>query len=506
MSSAERFGLAVALGLGVLVRVIPILGAAGAVGDGGLINAMIEDVRSAGLSIPAETSYNALDIPFVYPPGAIWSAAALGELTGAPTLTLLSWLPLLLSIGTLVAFSWLAWRVLPPMAAIGATFAYALMPHAYDWMIAGGGLTRGAGLLAALLAMALAAGRQPAPRWGPPLAGVSLGVAFLSHPQAAIFGVIGCLVLSYRQPAAQWARNTAVAGAITLAMALPWLVVVIGVHGAEALVSPGNRFEPVTGLIRLGNLRFSGAPFMDVFTVAGGLGVVVASFRGPRRVPLLLLLTYLTGAGGGEFLAAVPWALACGIGLDAVVRLVTPGERPRARRTLLAAAAAVTLFMALIASLGSAADGSSKLHALSAGHLDAMAWLAENADDDARVLVPVAGVWGDDEVSEWLPALAQRQSIGTVQGSEWLGIEGFETQLAIHNAIRDCAGSTVECYAAVDRTALLFIPKGQLGGPFSPGDCCPALRETVAGDGYRVIFDGVGATIAEPVSTSAEGG
>src|SRR5688572_7499126 len=66
VSRAERFGLAVALALGVLVRLIPVLGAAGAVGDGGLIHSMVDDVRAASLAIPFETSYNSLDIPFVY--------------------------------------------------------------------------------------------------------------------------------------------------------------------------------------------------------------------------------------------------------------------------------------------------------------------------------------------------------------------------------------------------------------------------------------------------------
>ena len=498
MSSAERFWLGVALALGVFVRLLPVLGAAAAVGDGGLIHSMIDDVRAAGLAIPSETSYNSLDIPFVYPPGAIWVAAALGEATNVATLDLLRWLPLLLSIAVLGAFAWLAWRVLPPVAAIGAALAYALMPHAYDWVIAGGGLTRGAGLLAALVAMTLAAGRPPASRWEPALAGAALGVAFLTHPQAAIFGTMGCLVLSWQSPAGRWARNAALAGVVALAIVVPWLVAVVAAHGADALLSPGNRFEPLTGLIRLGNLRFSGAPFMDVFAVFGAVGVLAATVRGPRRVTLLLVLTYLAGAGGGEFLAAAPWALAGGIGLDALVRVVALDERPAAHRALFTAATGLALFLALIGSFGSVADGSSKLHSLDTSHLEAMAWLADNADTDARVIVPVAGVWGDDEVSEWLPALGQRHSVGTVQGSEWLGVAGFETQLATHNAIRDCDGSTVACYAAIDPEAVIFIPKGQLAGPFSPGDCCPALRQTLADSGYRIVYDEAGATIAEP--------
>lgn len=498
MSTAERFGLFVAMALGVLVRLLPILGAAGPVGDGGLIHAMIEDLRASGLAIPAVTSYNDLDIPFVYPPAAMLGAAAIGEATGASTFELLRWVPLLLSIAGLAAFAWLAWRILPPIAAIGATFAFALMPHAYDWVIAGGGVTRGSGLLFALLAMAVAS-RPGTWRWAPVAAGLLLGAALLSHPQAAIAGVIGCAVLSWHGDVRPWARNAAIAGAVAVAISLPWLIGVIATNGIGSLTSPANRFEPLVGLIRMTNLRFSGAPFMDVAAVVGVVGVLVAVVRGPRRVPLFLLLIYLAGAGGGDFLAATPWALAAGTGIAALVEVATPRHSSgRVRRYAAAAIGAVAIFLALVGSLASGAEGSSKLHALSADHHRAMAWLADNTDADAAVLVPTAGVWGDDEVSEWLPALGHRHSIGTVQGSEWLGAEAFEARLAVHQRIRDCAGSTIACYTEIDPSATVFIPKGQLGGPFSPGDCCPALRESLASAAYQVLYDGPGATIAAP--------
>jgi len=500
VSTAERFGLVVALAIGVLVRLLPILGAAGPVGDGGLIHAMVEDLRASGLAIPATTSFNDLDIPFVYPPAAMLGAAAIGQATGASTFELLRWLPLLLSIAGLGASAWLAWRVLPPIAAVGATFAFALMPRAYDWVIAGGGVTRGAGLLFALLAMAVAS-RPGTWRWAPVAAGALLGAALLSHPQAAIVGVIGCAVLSWNREMRSWARNAAIAGAVAVAISLPWLIGVSATNGIGSLASPANRFEPLVGLIRMTNLRFSGAPFMDIAAVVGVVGVLVAAVRGPRRVPLFLLLVYLAGAGGGEFLAATPWALAAGIGIAALAEVATPRHTSgRVRRYAAAAIGAVAIFLALVGSLASPAEGSSKLHPLSAGHHQAMAWLAENTDAHAAVLVPTGGVWGDDEVSEWLPALGHRRSIGTVQGSEWLGAEAFEARLAVHDRIRDCAGSSVACYAEIDPEAILFIPKGQLGGPFSPGDCCPALRETLSAAGYEVIFDGPGATIAAPGS------
>ena len=129
-----------------------------------------------------------------------------------------------------------------------------------------------------------------------------------------------------------------------------------------------------------------------------------------------------------------------------------------------------------------------------------MGWIADNLPTDARVIVPTDEVWGFDDIGEWLPALAERQAIGTVQGSEWLGPAGFDAQLSTHSAIRDCAGSTAACYASIDTGAVIFVPKGQLNGIFSPQDCCPALRSTLTDAGYEVVYDGAGATIAVPES------
>ena len=199
-------------------------------------------------------------------------------------------------------------------------------------------------------------------------------------------------------------------------------------------------------------------------------------------------------------MAAAPWALLAGAGVQAVVWLLrssgSPGETRLGRRAS-ATAAAVALFLSLIGALGSVVDSSSKLHPLGDETIAAMRWLADEGPD-RPVLVPTSEVWGFDDVSEWLPAIAERRSIGTVQGSEWLGSDGFESQLAVHESILDCAGSTAACYRLLAPDALLFVPKGRVAGLFSPGDCCPALRESLADSGYDIIYDDVGATIAQP--------
>jgi hypothetical protein len=491
----------VAVALGALVRVLPVAGAPAAVGDGGLFYAMVGDIRSAGLMLPHVSSYNGLDIPFVYPPLALWLAAFIGQVTGAGTMTVVAWMPVAVSIGAVTAFAWLAWRVLPPVAAIGAAYVFALMPHAYDWVIAGGGLTRGLGLLFALLGAAIVARRASASFRPAAAAGLFLGLAGLSHPQAAVFGVVACVVLSWQSPTRAWLVRVGIAAAVAFVVVLPWLVATAGAHGIDVILGAGQRLEPVTGLIRMLNLRFSGAPFMDVFAVAAVIGLFVSLIRGAERLPILLLITYLLGAGGGEFLAAVPWALLGGVGVGVGVELARPGlgRLNRQRRRLVGASlTAAVLFLALIASFGSVADRSSKLQALSADQIAAMEWMRANTEPSASVIVATTEVWGDDEVSEWFPALAARSSFGTVQGSEWLGRDGFRRRLARHFAILACAGSTATCYADVDPDAWIFVPKGRQAGPFSPADCCPALRATLPDAGYEVIYDGPGATIARP--------
>jgi 4-amino-4-deoxy-L-arabinose transferase-like glycosyltransferase len=410
-------------------------------------------------------------------------------------------MPLAISVLGVGAFAWLSWRLLPSIAALAATFVYALMPHAYDWVIAGGGITRGLGLLFALLAIAVSVDHRRASRLVPVAAGILLGLAALSHPQAAVFGIIGCLIASYRAPVRGWLLDVSLAATGAAVVVAPWLAGVISTHGLDALLGAGHRLEPVTGLIRVLNLRFSGAPFMDLFAVLGVVGLIVSIARRRPRLPLLLVATYLAGAGGGEFLAAVPWALLGGVGGAGIIRLVVDAlsdARPAARRLSVVGLGTLLLFVALIGSIGSFADGSSKLQAISADQLAAMRWVAENTERGTVFVVPTQDVWGDDEQSEWFPALTGRQSVGTVQGAEWLGPDGYRRQLERHVEIRGCNGATVTCYGPVAEGASFYVPKGNLAGPFSPEDCCPALRQSLASAGYEIVYDGPGATVAQP--------
>ena len=117
---------------------------------------MIEDLVRNGLLLPASTTYNGQDIPFVYPPLALYIAALANAAAGIPITDLLRTLPFLFSVLTIPAVYWAAERILQsrPAGALAA-LAFALLPRSYQ-SITGGGITRALGFLLAVIAIGIA--------------------------------------------------------------------------------------------------------------------------------------------------------------------------------------------------------------------------------------------------------------------------------------------------------------------------------------------------------------
>jgi hypothetical protein len=320
-------------------------------------------------------------------------------------------------------------RTLPAVAATGAVFAYALMPHAFDWVVAGGGITRGLGLLSALLAMGVAADPRRTTRVAV-LMGLLLGVSALVHPQTPIFGALGVAVIGYRgrDDIVAWVRWLATAGVVALMVTLPWLIPATIDAGTIPILAAGHRWNPVTGLIRLASLEFSGAAFMDLVTPFAVVGVLSSIFTATWRLPILLVLTYVASPGGGDFMGGVVWALLAGAGIETLRRAAAAVASGRTPTAVVIPAAVLALFMALTSALGSTVHEQSKLQGISADQAAAMAWVADETPNGVAFVVATIDTWGNDEVSEWFPALAHRTSIGTVQGSEWLWVAGYARQ------------------------------------------------------------------------------
>jgi len=111
--------------------------------------------------------------------------------------------------------------------------------------------------------------------------------------------------------------------------------------------------------------------------------------------------------------------------------------------------------------------------------------------------------WANDRVAEWFPVLAQRHSVATVQGSEWLPGGEFARRYAASETLAGCAFRGVACveqWAASTGKPFthLYVTKtmGQRGMPGA--DCCTVVITSAQSDPhYRRVYDGPGATIFE---------
>jgi hypothetical protein len=514
-STAAWFGVGLALVLGTIVRVLPMLGTDFPLNDGGLFGSMIQDLVDAGFLMPASTTYNGLDIPFAYPPLGFYVAGVGQQVFGLSIPETLRAVPLLVNLATIPAVYWLATAVLRSKAGgVLAALAFALLPRSYLVLITGGGITRGLGLLLAILSLGLAwrllRGRSHR-WWAVAVLGLDGGLTALAHPQAAIFLATSILVfLPWAADRREAIIRVAASGIVGLVVLSTWLIPVLAFHGARPLVSAVQSGQSgPEGLAQLLSLRFSELAVFDVITIAALVGTILAVRRRELMLPIWLVAIWVVDSRAGFTFAMVPLSLLAAYALLSLTPswLPAPGTSPLAhvRQHPMGAAAVVAILTGLVlANDYSGLRTSTPLHGLDSHQQSALVWAEENAPDEAVFAVVTGGTfWEDDAVSEWFPAVTDKRSAATVQGYEWLGLEAWQRQQAAYEDLQVCATDVLPCVVAWadqygEPVTHVFLPKGYLHGPLGVADCCPAPRHSVElVPGARVIYDGPGATVIQ---------
>lgn len=405
--------LVVALAASVWLRLTPIL-ADFPPGDGGLFWVMAVDLRDNGFVPPDHTSFNYGDIPWMYPPIGLYFVALLG---GG-----LDWfriLPTAFAIATLPAMWLLARALTNERAALFAVAAYGLTVSAYYGLLAGGGVTRGPGVVLAMLTMWAVVRNKVA--W----AGVLGGLVILTHPIAAFYGGLGS--------AALWTTRGApprmlLAPLVSIALGAAWFGPMILRHGPGALLqSAGSRSIDLAE--NAFTILAAGLNPPNVAYIIGAVGVVVA-FR-MRRWDLLVWLG-VTALGGAvlDRWVVIPLAVLAGLALDAAL------DRTASMRS-------VAMFGVATATAITGVLLTNPIQPVSPEDREVMDWAATSTDLDA--VFAEVGYPVDGGMVDWFPALSDRRSVTTWQGTEWIagGYRGQEAEAFI-----DCRA--VECLPPAD--------------------------------------------------------
>ena len=529
---AQRRLLGAAIVLGIIVRVIPALVTDFPLNDGGLFYQMAVELKRAGFALPAVTGYNGENIPYAYAPLGFYIAALLG---GTPDgmLAAVRWLPVIVTCLTLPAFVLLARRLLSDeRTVIAATFAYALLPRSFLWMIMGGGLTRSFGILFTMLALWQAHLLYTTRAWRhAPAMAVLASLAVLSHLGTAPFLVasIAMIWLVHGRHRHGILASLAVAG-LVLVLTAPWWGAVVSQHGLEpfraAQASGGSvlsgsdaRWSVRLALSRL-TIGITGEPLFPVIYFLALLGVLVEASRRRWFLASWWLLIVLADIRAPGSYAALPVALLAGVGAwEAIVPVLrlwrerATGGAPRtftvagvtASRWTSGVLTAMVVYALFAVMLRSPSIPSELpfLASLNASDRAAMRWVAAETAPRSEVLVITGSAWANDRIAEWFPVLAQRRSVATVQGSEWLPGGEFRRRYEAYEALADCASRDVACVEqwASSRSKpfqYLYVAK-TLGKKGMPGNnCCTAVMASASSDPrYHRVYDGPGAMIFE---------
>lgn len=522
--------VAVAIGVGVLVRSFHVLRFGFPLNDGGLFFQMVRDLQANSYRLPEFTSYNQDNIPFGYPPLTMYLAAFVDDLSPFSLTTLFRLLPLLATSGTVAAMFLLARRLLPSrVAVVGAVLVFALTPRSFIWLLMGGGLTRSFGLLFAILALwqvqQLYAERD---RRHLLPATLLAAATVLSHVETGYFLAFSIAIfwVTFGRHRHSLLSSAVLAGG-TLVLTAPWWATVISYHGLDpfraAQDAGGSVFtnEGTREYVRVSLARVvsTSEPWYPLLGTIGFLGAIITVLT--RRYFLLAwwVATIVLDPRAYPTLATVPVSFLAGIAIsELLVPLLSAGRwrrseppaevnsngstRPtpvleRLSPAGLALAGVLFLFSfvgAFITQPGLGGEGSF-LKPLSGDQRALMAWIAESTPANSTFLVVPDSTWEIDKEGEWFPVLAGRQSVVTVQGWEWMSDGGFHEQQDRYWAAYDCGFHTTQCLdqwlRRFPESAYTYVYVGQFEGV----RCCGTLTRSLEQDPryVRVYSDDGGA-------------
>lgn len=459
--------LFLAIVFGTFMRFNPTMLAGFPINDGGMFAVMVDDLKNSHYLLPAFTTYNHLSIPYAYPPLGFYLGRIAADLFGLSSVQVVRWVPAFFASLSIPAFYLLAVRLLKNKyyAAI-ATLFFALMPRALSWFVMGGGLTRSPGQFFMLLTLATVIRLyEENRRLDVFLAGIFGGLAVLSHPEAAVHTFVSAiflwLMLSRKKTAF---LNSILVGMVVLIVTAPWWATVIHYHGVGPLLNGAQTGQKFQAVFHLVFFVFTEEPYATVIAVLGLIGIAFCLLRREYLLPLWMAIPFFVEGRSAAGPAAIPLAMLAAIGLvDVVWAAMKAMGREGAEQSEHISSVERNIMIYLLAYMlfSTYEFGLGLSNAtLYSPDREAMSWVRENTPAEARFLVLTGtNQVSCDSVLEWFPALTGRQSLYTVQGTEWTQGANFINYVRSTYAVQDCLSSGNDsCLdAAIDRSQYDYL-------------------------------------------------
>ncbi|MEK6754022.1 MAG: glycosyltransferase family 39 protein [Chloroflexota bacterium] len=445
--SLDESGTLILLGailFGGWFRFMPTWLAGFPINDGGMFYTMMNDLQANRFIPPLYTTYNNLNIPFAYPPLALYIGAFISSLLNISEIEILRWLPAFFNTLTIPVFFLLAKEIIgDKFKGAVATFAFAFTPHLTTWLSAGGGLTRSLGtvfmILTVYFAWKLLVKEESKSLWGVIISG---SLAILSHTESSVYALtLPMLIWLVKSRSLKTAIQAGWVAIGVLLLAGPWYGWVTSQHGIAPLLSAlKTGSQTIWSVLRLINIDIlTEEPYLDLLGVFGILGIIFLVAKKDYFLPLMLVTIYLVQPRSAHTIGNIPLAMSAGMFFTNEI-LPRIGKWPNGRTVLVMALAPYILinfiyFDTLLAG-----------NHLSQNERMAMEWVRKTTPTNGNFLILTGEPDAMCESSaEWFPALTERKSLTTLQGSEWLINDQFGKRTDSRIKLRSCINSDAPC-------------------------------------------------------------
>lgn len=399
------------------------------INDGALFFVFLQAVARTFPHLPSMVDYNGLSIPFAYPPLSFW-ISAIAVRMGADPLGLVHRLPILMNIAWVLLFASLLLRTgCSRLFTAVAVLVFGTTFRSFEWLVMGGGLSRGFGSLFLLLALHAL---LPAGLWREGsgwnwrrvvLGGLGIGATLLSHLEWGIlctFLALVCLVLAQPRPL-PFLKAAFAMGFVSALLVVPWIASVLQVHGmAPFRAASQTSAWSFNAVPESGRMLMRNATLLLPFVLFGA--VLLATTRQVFWLALLVAAALLIPRSGET-------PLVLGVGVLAATGLLGLLVAVARWPSRLARPAAAALAVAAIALTGLRAletqPRDDHFTVLPPEVRSAMAWVARTHPGERFTVVREAP-WYYNAGAEWFPVLAHAISTTTVQGREWLPDKDFD--------------------------------------------------------------------------------
>lgn len=408
-------------------------------GDGGLFVEMIYAIKNNNYFLPDYVNYNSHQIPFAYPPFGFYLALLSARVFGISILQSVQILPVIINLLTISAFVFLASELTKDkVELILSSGIFAIVLQTYLWTAKGGGLSRSPGFLFTVLAIYMFLLYQKHDkRLYLIFSATAFGLATASHLEWGLITLASFFVFILyfeRYKTRKDAYNLVVFGITSLLVTLPWWGTVVYKFGMTPFINAWNVAE--ADVNQFFAKFFSGAMFrVTIFSardyllsVFGAIGFISAFFYKDRLLfPVWLLVTYVAAPKNSPISGLLPLAILIAIGLRNIDKgLIYLFEKLKItfNQNFQPNISILYLFAIIFLSVPQLFN-KPILTMLSPLERTAMEYVSANTPSDAKFIVLTPNDWYSADAAEWFPYLAQRQSLTTPQGLEWVSAIEF---------------------------------------------------------------------------------